>query len=310
MNKKSIAVLLPCFNEEATIFQVVQSFLTQLPEAQVFVYDNNSTDNTSKEAIRAGAIVRKELTQGKASVVRSMFRDIDAEVYIMCDGDLTYPANQANELIAPIISGEADLVVGNRFGKGDYQEENKRNFHQFGNVLVKNLVNRLFSAKLSDIMSGYRAFNKRFVKSYPVSCNGFELETEMTVFALSNKLRIQEINIAYIDRPEGSESKLNTFSDGRKVLLTIFNLYRHYKPFLFFGYLGLIMGLISSIIGIPVIYEYIEFQFIYKVPSAILASGVALMAVLSWAIGLILDTQVSNHQKLMELQIRKFKHNA
>lgn len=308
--KNNIAVILPCFNEEATVYQVVQSFLTQIPEAKIFVYDNNSTDNTYNEALRAGAIVRKELTQGKASVVRAMFRDIDADVYIMCDGDLTYPANQANELIAPIISGEADLVVGNRFGKGDYQEENKRNFHQFGNVLVKKLVNKLFEAKLSDIMSGYRAFNKRFVKSYPVSCNGFELETEMTVFALSNKLRIKEIDITYVDRPEGSESKLDTFSDGRKVLLTIFNLYRHYKPFLFFGYLGLMLAILSSIIGVPVIYEYIEFQFIYKVPSAILASGIALMAVLSWAIGLILDTQVGNHQKLMELQIRKFKHDS
>lgn len=304
MRSNQIAILIPCYNEGQTIFDVVSEFKAALPEANIYVYDNNSTDNTIEEAKRAGAIVKCETKQGKANVVRSMFRDVDADIYVMSDGDLTYPANQINELIAPIIDQTADLVVGNRFDWGGYQKENKRQFHQFGNTLVKGLVNKLFIANLNDIMSGYRAFNKRFIKSYPVTCNGFELETEMTVFALNNNLTITEVPISYKDRPEGSLSKLNTFNDGRKVLLTIFNLYRHYKPLLFFGYLGLFLAIVSIAIGTPVIYEYIQFKYVYKVPSAILASGIALMSVLSWIIGLILDTQAVNHQNLMEVMIK------
>jgi len=234
-----MALLIPCFNEEVTIAKVIRDFKQQIPELTIYVYDNNSTDNTCKVAHEAGAYVAKECRQGKANVVRSMFENIVADIYIMVDGDDTYPAKHIKELLHPILYEGYDMVIGDRLTNGTYSAENKRNFHEFGNNLVKNLINKIFNAKLKDIMSGYRVFSKKFVKNYPVLYSGFELETDMTIFSLHNNLLIKEIPIDFQDRPEGSESKLNTFSDGIKVLLTIFSLFRHYRPLQFFGLISL-----------------------------------------------------------------------
>jgi glycosyltransferase involved in cell wall biosynthesis len=301
-----IAVLVPCYNEELTIQKVIKDFKSQLPEAKIYVYDNNSSDKTIDKATEAGAIVGQEFTQGKANVIRRMFREIEADVYIMVDGDDTYPANEVKRLLEPVASGHFDVVIGDRLTNGTYSAENKRRFHQFGNNSVKFLINKLFKANLKDIMSGYRVFNKRFVKNYPVLCKGFELETEMSIFALNNGLAIKEIPVVFQDRPEGSFSKLNTFSDGRKVILTIFNLFRHYRPFLFFGTLSVLFLIASIVVGMPVILEYINYKYIYKVPSAILASGLMLISIFTFSIGLILDTISIIDKKNFQLHLNKF----
>jgi glycosyltransferase involved in cell wall biosynthesis len=301
-----IAVLVPCYNEEKTIAQVIKDFNKYLPEAIVYVYDNNSTDNTYNIALENGARIYHEYQQGKANVVRSMFRQIDADYYIMVDGDNTYPASQVNILLDIMKEKNCDMVVGDRLSNGSYGNENSRKMHGFGNNLVKNLINLIFNAKLNDIMTGYRVFSKRFVKNYPVMCQGFELETELTIFALNNHLNIVEIPIDFMERPEGSFSKLNTFSDGRKVLLTIFNLFRHYKPLQFFGVISVLFICLSLIFGIPPIIEFFRFHYVYKVPSAILASGLMLMAILTFAIGLILDTISINDKKMMQIHLQKW----
>ncbi len=300
-----IAVLIPCYNEGITIKKVVEDFKRELPEATIYVYDNNSTDDTIKNAESSGAVIGREYAQGKANVVRRMFREIDADIYIMVDGDDTYPASEVKKILAPVENGECYMAIGDRLTNGTYAAENSRSFHQFGNNIVRGLINRLFRAKMKDIMTGYRVFNKKFIKNYPVLCTGFELETEMTIFALNNKLGIAEIPINFQERPDGSYSKLNTFSDGRKVILTIFNLYRHYKPFLFFGTIAAIITLIALIIGTPVIIEYIKLQYVYKVPSAILASGLMLFALLSFAIGLILDTIAIIDKKNFQINLNR-----
>lgn len=234
-----IAVIIPCYNEELTIGKVIKDFKNELPDATIYVYDNNSNDRTGDIAKINGAIVKKEFMQGKGNVVRAMFRDIDADLYIMTDGDDTYPACFVNDLIEPIIKGEADMVVGDRLSNGAYLKENKRLFHNFGNNLVRGIINKLFKTSLKDIMSGYRVFNKKFVKNIPVLSNGFEIETEMTLYALDKKYLIKEIPIKYKDRPNGSFSKLNTFRDGIKVIKTIFFVFKNYKPIIIFSFLSI-----------------------------------------------------------------------
>ena len=242
MNK--VAVLVPCYNEELTIYKVVTDFRKALPDADIYVYNNNSKDNTVSEAKRAGAIVVNENKQGKGNVVRSMFQDIDADVYVMVDGDDTYSADEVEKLIKPVLEDKADMVIGDRLSS-TYYTENKRAFHNFGNNLVRNLVNFLFKSKINDIMTGYRAFSKKFVKSMPVMSDGFQIETEMTVFSLVNHMNVAEVPITYRDRPEGSVSKLNTYKDGIKVLMTLFNLFKDNRPFMFFGIISLVFFIIG-----------------------------------------------------------------
>ncbi len=300
-------LLVPCYNEELTIAQVIKDFRKFLPEIEIFVYNNNSTDQTAKVALENGAIVRHEYQQGKSNVVRSMFREIDADYYIMVDGDNTYPASQAHLLLKEMKEKNCDMVVGDRLTNGTYLKENKRAMHGFGNKLVKNLINYIFKADLKDIMTGYRVFSRRFVKNYPIMYQGFELETEMTIFALNNNLRISEVPINFIDRPEGSYSKLNTYSDGFKVLLAIFNLFRHYKPLQFFSIFALVFFIASLGFGIPPIIEYYKYNFVYKVPSAILASGLMLFSLISFTIGLVLDTISVNSKKIIQVFLQKEK---
>ncbi|MBA2874597.1 DPM/DPG synthase family glycosyltransferase [Thermaerobacillus caldiproteolyticus] len=300
-----IAVLIPCYNEEKTIGKVVSDFKRELPHADIYVYDNNSKDRTSEIAAEHGAIVRKETRQGKGNVVRSMFREIEADIYVMVDGDDTYPAEFVHQLIEPIQNGEANMVIGDRLSNGTYFQENKRPFHNFGNNLVKNLINFLYKSDIKDIMTGYRAFDKWFVKSMPVMSPGFEIETEMSIHALDKKFLIKEVPIDYRDRPEGSESKLNTFSDGWKVLKMIFTLFKDYKPFLFFSLWSALFFILGLAVGIPVIVEFIQTNFITRVPSAILAVGLMIFALLSFACGLILDTVASAQRKQYELELNQ-----
>lgn len=288
-NGKKIAVLVPCYNEAQTIAKVVADFRRELPEAEVFVYDNNSGDETARRATDAGATVRREPLQGKGNVVRSMLRDIDADRYVLVDGDDTYPAETVHALLSEVAAG-ADIAVGDRLSNGAYAKENKRGFHNFGNNLVLFLINRLFGVGLRDIMSGYRVFSRRFVKMYPALCEGFQLETDMTIFALSRKLRIAEVPVEYRDRPKGSSSKLNTYSDGFKVIMTIFNLYRFFHPLRYFGIVAVLLFFAGLIAGLPVIVEFVGTGYITKVPSAILASGLMVLAIVSFSNGLILDS--------------------
>jgi glycosyltransferase involved in cell wall biosynthesis len=300
-----IAILIPCYNEEQTIGQVVTDFKKQLPDAKIYVYDNNSSDKTSEVALSHGAIVKKETRQGKGNVVRSMFQDIEADYYVMVDGDDTYPAEYVHDLLNPVMNKEANLVIGDRLSNGTYFNENKRAFHGFGNNLVKGLINSLYKSDIKDIMTGYRAFDKLFIKSMPVMSPGFEIETEMSLHALDKRFKIIEVPIDYRDRPEGSESKLNTFSDGLKVLNMIFTLFKEFKPFQFFSIWAGIFLILGLLAGGPVVYEYFSTQFITKVPSAILAVGLVLLAVFSFAVGLILDTIASLNKKQYELELNR-----
>jgi glycosyltransferase involved in cell wall biosynthesis len=305
----NIAILIPCYNEEFTIGRVIIDFKRELPDAKIYVYDNNSTDRTSFIAQQEGAIVRQEFRQGKGNVVRSMFKDIEADIYVMIDGDSTYPANFVHDLMRPVLKGQADLVVGDRHSNGDYKDENKRAMHNFGNNLVKNLINKLFGAKLNDIMSGYRVFNRRFVKNIPISSPGFEIETEITLHALDKRFLIKEIPIEYRDRPNGSESKLNTLVDGVKVLKTIFRIFKDYRPLMFFFNVFLIFSISSLLIGFPVIDEFIETGLVAKIPSAILSTGLMLIAVLALFVGFILDTVVRQNCEKYELHLNSYKEN-
>lgn len=299
MKDKKIAVLIPCYNEELTVEKTVSDFKRVLPNADIYVYNNNSKDRTKELALKSGAIVRDEYRQGKGAVVRSMFRDIDADVYIMVDGDDTYPAEEVEGLITPVLEGKADMVIGDRLSS-TYYTENKRPFHNFGNSLVKGLINFLFKSDLNDIMTGYRSFSKKFVKCMPVMSDGFQIETEMTIFALTNNMQVVNVPITYRDRPEGSESKLNTFSDGFKVLLTLFNLFKDNRPFLFFGSISIVIFIIGLLIGIPVINEFIKTAYITKVPSAVLAAALMLNAFLMFSVGIILDAIKNDKRYLFE----------
>ncbi len=302
-----IAVLIPCYNESKTIRKVVKDFKKELPEANIYVYDNNSTDETAEFAKEAGAIVRFENRQGKGNVVRAMFREIEADIYVMVDGDDTYPAEFVHQLIEPIKNNEADMTIGDRLSNGTYQQQIKKNFHEFGNNLVRNAINILFNNKLKDIMTGYRAFNKMFVKNMPVMSPKFELETEMTLFALDKKYRIKEIPIIFRERPDGSESKVNTISDGIKVLKTIIKMFKDYKPLKFFSIIFVILFIIGLLVGVPVIVEFYKTGYITKMPSAILATGIITLAVIAEQCGLILQTIVIHHKEDYELNLLRYK---
>jgi glycosyltransferase involved in cell wall biosynthesis len=298
-----IAILIPCYNEELTIKKVVTDFQKELPNAEIYVYNNNSQDKTLAIAKKLGVHVCNEYNQGKGNVIRRMFREINAEVYVMVDADDTYPANMVHELIKPVIDGTADMVVGDRLSNGTYKSHNKRKFHNFGNKLVKCTINSIFHTELNDIMSGYRAFNNVFVKIFPVLSSGFEVETEMTMHALDKRFIIKEIPIDYQDRPKGSSSKLNTFKDGMKVIKTIIKMNKDYKPYSFFTKVALIIFLCGIIVGIPVLYEYINYRYVYKVPSAVLAMGLIILSLIVFQCGVILDTIVKQHKEDFEYRL-------
>lgn len=304
---EKIAVLIPCYNEELTIEKVIKDFRKELPEADIYVYNNNSKDKTKEIAIKNGAIVVDEYKQGKGNVVRSQFRDIEADIYVMVDGDDTYPAEFVHQLIEPVRNGQADMTIGDRLSNGTYQKENKRPFHEFGNNLVKKAINVLFDTKLKDIMTGYRVFNKRFVKNMPVLSPKFEIETEMSLYALDKKYIIKKIPIVYRDRPEGSSSKLNTVGDGIKVVKTIARMFKDYKPFKFFGLIALILFIIGLAIGIPVLVEFFKTAYITKVPSAILATGFMGLAAVSLQCGIVLDTITRQHKEDYELNLLRYE---
>lgn len=300
---EKIAVLIPCYNEAITIGKVVDDFKRVLPEADIYVYDNNSADDTAKIAREHGAVVKREPRQGKGNVVRQMFRDIDANYYIMVDGDDTYPAEAAPALIAPLAADEADMTVGDRLSNGSYGEENDRAFHGFGNNLVRWLIKTIYGYAFDDVMTGYRAFNRAFVKTMPVLSAGFQIETELSIHAVDKRWRIVDVPIEYRDRPEGSESKLSTFEDGAKVLMAIASLFRECKPFAFFGWVTLLFLVLGLAAGAPVIAEFFATGYVSKVPSAILATGLVFCGALSLTAGAILDTVAKAHRKMWELEV-------
>lgn len=297
-----IAVLIPCYNEAKTVRKVVTDFKRELPNATIYVYDNNSTDGTDKMARDAGAVVRYAYQQGKGNVIRKMFREINAKVYLMADGDDTYPAENAKAMIAPVLEKDADMVVGDRLSSSYYME-NKRPFHNFGNSLVKNSINYLFKTDIKDIMTGYRAFNYRFVKTFPVLSKGFEIETEMSIHAADKNLYVENILVDYRDRPEGSVSKLNTFSDGIKVLREIEKLYRFYKPMNFFGIVALLLVVVSIIFFIPVLVVYLETGLVPHFPTLIVCGFTALAGILSLFSGLILSTIAKKNRSDFEMEL-------
>lgn len=303
----SIAVLLPCYNEEVTIGKVVRDFKAALPDATVYVYDNNSTDRTAEIAAAEGAIVRREPRQGKGNVIRAMFEDIDADVYVMADGDDTYPADAAPAMVAKVLDGY-DMVIGDRLSS-TYFQENKRPFHNFGNRLVRGSINHLFRAHVTDIMTGYRAFSFTFVKTYPVLSRGFEVETEMTIHSLNNNLRLYEMPIQYRDRPEGSVSKLDTVGDGIKVMSTIFRMIREYKPLPFFGGLGLIIGIVGIVLCGTVTFEFAKTGVVTHFPTLIGAVMLVIAGLLLIIAGIILDVMAKNDRKTFVIDTNKIAYN-
>lgn len=300
---KGVAVIIPCYNEAVTIGKVVDDFRRVLPEAAVYVYDNNSSDGTGDIARAHGAIVKVERRQGKGNVVRQMMRDIDAEAYLMVDGDDTYPAEAAPALLAPLFADEADMVVGDRLSNGTYGEENDRAFHGFGNDLVRFLIKVIYGFEFSDVMTGYRAYNKVFAKTMPVLSPGFEIETELSIHAVDKRWRIAEVPIDYRDRPEGSESKLSTFSDGFKVLMMIMSLFKDYKPLALFSWVALLFVVLGLVAGVPVIAQFAATGLVPKLPTALLAVGLVFVGLLCFACGLILDTVVKGNRKQYEIEV-------
>ncbi|MCY0869716.1 MAG: glycosyltransferase [Firmicutes bacterium] len=298
-------VLVPCYNEEQTIAKVVRDFARELPDADIVVYDNNSSDQTAAIARREGAMVHRETRQGKGNVVRAMFRDIDADVYIMVDGDDTYPAEAVHSLIDAVSHG-ADMAIGDRLSNGSYGQANDRRFHELGNSLVRSLINTLFRSELRDIMSGYRAFSRRFVKNIPVESAGFEIETELTLHALDKRMNIVEIPIDYRDRPEGSHSKLNTVRDGFRVVRFIGRIFKDYRPFAFFASIAGLFLIAGLATGIPVVVEYAQTGLVHKEPSAVLSTGFMLLAALTFACAIILDTMVKHFRHAQEVTIMQF----
>ncbi len=297
-----IAVLLPCYNEEPTIAKVVEGFRQAVPEADIYVYDNNSTDGTAQAATAAGAIVRHEPMQGKGNVIRRMFREVEADVYLMADGDDTYPASQARELIQPIADGTADMVIGDRLSS-TYFEQNKRPFHNSGNRMVRWLIRRFWHTDIHDIMTGYRAFSRPFVKNFPVMSGNFEIETEMTIHALDRRFALREVPVTYRDRPAGSVSKLNTLADGLSVLKTIMILYKEYRPLRFFSWLALLLALVGVGMLVPVLIEYFHTSLVPRFPTLIVAMFMLLAALLSLFTGLCLDVIVTKDRKNYELRM-------
>ena len=301
-----IAVLIPCYNEAATIEKVVRDFHAALPEAVIYVYDNNSTDGTGDIARAAGAVVRRERRQGKGNVIRTMFRDIEAECYVMADGDDTYPAESARQMADAVLLDGADMVVGDRLSS-TYFTQNKRPFHNAGNVLVRKLVNACFHGHILDIMTGYRAFSRLFVKSFPVLSKGFEIETEMSIHALDKNLRLVSIPVDYRDRPAGSQSKLNTYSDGAKVLMTIFRLVKDYKPLAFFSVVSLLLMVFAAVLFVPVFWEYLDTGLVERFPTLIVAGFLAVGGLLTFCCGLILDTVIKKERMEFELWLNLFR---
>ena len=297
-----IAVLIPCFNEAETINKVVKDFLTAMPEATIYVYDNNSTDNTAAIAQKAGATVRREKRQGKGNVIRQMLRDIEADCYLIVDGDDTYPADIANEMCRLVTEKGIDMVIGDRLSS-TYFTENKRAFHNEGNKLVRFMINKLFHSNIHDIMTGYRALNRQFAKNLPIITKGFEIETEMTIHALDKNYKIDEINIEYRDRKEGSTSKLNTYKDGMKVIKTILQLFRDYRPLAFFGSISLLMAAVSAAMFIPILQEYMDTGLVPRFPTLIVSGFIFIFSMLMLVCGIILDVIASKHKQLYEILV-------
>ena len=297
-----MAVLIPCYNESKTIEKVVNDYRKALPEAVIYVYDNNSTDNTAEIAEKAGAVVRHEYQQGKGNVIRRMFREIDAECYIMVDGDDTYPAEYGRKMTDMVLNKHVDMVVGDRLSS-TYFEENKRPFHNFGNSLVRWSINALFKSDIKDIMTGYHAFSYQFVKTFPVLSRGFEIETEMSIHALDKNLYVENLVIEYRDRPAGSESKLNTYSDGIKVLKTIARLFKNYKPLNFFGIIAFILFVLALIFFIPVLYAYIQTGLVKNFPTLIVCGFTVIAAILSLFSGLQLQTIAQKNRQDFEMEL-------
>lgn len=299
---KKIAVLLPCYNEALTIGKVVEDFKIALPDAAIYVYDNNSSDGSGEIAAKLGAIVRRVPQQGKGHVVRRMFQEVEADVYVMVDSDDTYPADEVHKLVEPVASGEADMVIGDRLSS-TYMTENKRPGHNFGNILVCGLIRWLWNYPIHDVMTGYRVFSRRFVKTCPVLSNGFEIETEMTLHTLDKRMCLKEIPVQYRDRPKGSYSKLNTISDGLRVLKTIFNMFRFYRPLAFFGIIGAILSVISVAMAWPVFAEYFRSGTVPRFPTLIVACFLLTSALLSFGVALILDAVKKQSDQSFELSL-------
>ena len=303
---KRIAVLIPCYNESKTIKKVIKDYKKALPGADIYVYDNNSTDKTDEIAKKEGAIVRYEYRQGKGNVIRTMFREIEADCYLMIDGDDTYPAEDARRMCDLVLEGKADMVIGDRLSS-TYFKENKRPFHNFGNRIVRYLINHLFKNDIKDIMTGYRAFSYEFVKGFPVLSKGFEIETEMTIHAVDKNFKIKEILVSYRDRPVGSVSKLNTYSDGMRVLKTIAVLFKEYKPMGFFGFISLILAIMSLILVIPIFTEYFKTGLVPRFPTLIIAGFIFLTSILSLMCGIILQVIVKKDRQQYELYLNIIK---
>ena len=302
--ESKIAVLIPCYNESKTIEKVVKDYKNALPEADIYVYDNNSTDGTDEIARKAGAIVRYERKQGKGNVIRTMFREIDADCYLVTDGDDTYPAKNAKEMCNYVLNDNVDMVIGDRLSS-TYFKENKRAFHNSGNRLVRWMINKIFKNKIRDIMTGYRAFSYQFVKTYPVLSKGFEIETEMTIHAIDKNFNIKEIPVNYRDRPEGSVSKLNTYKDGVRVLKTIATLFKEYKPGMFFNVISLLFFLVAIILIIPVFIEYMQTGLVPRFPTLIVASILGVIALLLTITGIILQVIAKKHKQLFEILLNQ-----
>ena len=308
--KSKIAVLIPCYNESKTIEKVVKDYKNALPEADIYVYDNNSTDGTDEIARKAGAIVRYERKQGKGNVIRSMFREIEADCYLMIDGDDTYPAESAREMCNYVLNDNVDMVIGDRLSS-TYFTENKRAFHNFGNRIVRWSINTIFRSKINDIMTGYRAFSYQFAKSYPALSKGFEIETEMTIHAIDKNFTLKEIPVQYRDRPAGSVSKLNTYKDGVKVIKTIATLFKEYKPGLFFNIISLLIFIIAAILAIPVFVEYMNTGLVPRFPTLIVACILLVICLLLTTTSIILQVIVKKNKQIFEIlvnQINMMKH--
>ena len=310
MVRDGIAVIIPCYNEALTIGKVIDDFRSELPEATVYVYDNNSTDGTAEIARTRGAIVKYEPRQGKGNVCRQMFRDIDADCYLMVDGDDTYPAESARSLCAPILAGEADMVVGDRLSNGTYAQQNARAFHGFGNDLVRAMIRWIYGYGFEDVMTGYRAMSRPFVKTFPVLSEGFQIETELSIHAVDRHWRIADVPVEYRNRPEGSVSKLNTVRDGLKIIAMIGTLFKDYRPLKFFSLVALLFCIGSLCVGIPVVTEYLATGLVPRFPTAILAVALMFMAALSLATGFILDAVAKVERKQWELRVYRQTKNG
>ena len=303
-----IAVLIPCYNEEKTIEKVITDVKKALPEAVIYVYNNNSTDRTEEIARNAGAVVRQEYRQGKGNVIRRMFREIDAQCYLMIDGDDTYPLDCAREMVDKVLAHNSDMVVGDRLSS-TYFTENKRPFHNFGNSLMRFGINSLFHSDIKDIMTGYRAFSYEFVKTFPVFSKGFEIETEMTIHAVNYNMQVDNIIVEYRDRPEGSVSKLNTYSDGMRVILKMLQLYKNYKPMQFFGLLCLVLMALAVIFFVPVGLEYLDTGLVERFPTLIVCGFIAMAGLLSFFAGMVLEVMAAKDRRDFEYRFNRV-HDA